>query len=185
MDDVAAAFVPPSEIFAAIIACAILPVLLLVLGREIFRRMSLGRRFVVAVFGAIVVWVVLILILPVWGVGDAEVRLVNLIAGALVMVTGVLVAFSLWSLLAYGFTISMLLSLAQSGTPLALDEWRQTYGGVGLEQFGQDRIGVLLGFRLVRQKAERLEIVSGRGQLFAGLVHIADVLFSIDRESEG
>ena len=50
-----------------------------------------------------------------------------------------------------------------------------------LDQFAKDRLGVLLGFRLVRREGERIDVIPGPGELIGRMVRIAFALFNIDR----
>ena len=168
------AFIPPPALLAALMGALVLPVLLIALSHPPFKVERPGWRFRLAVLGMTAVWLMLLGLLP--GVKPV----LEILCGALILPTAVLVGFSFWSLLAHGFTISMLLSLAEAGTPLTLEGWMGAYGGAGLQAFARDRMQVLFGLGMVVATPDGLVQATRRGVVTGRVAAVGLALFNID-----
>ena len=61
---------------------------------------------------------------------------VDAATGLLLLMTATLAVFTLWTLIAWGFTLSMLLALARGGRRLSVEEWAEEYmNGKSLSAF--------------------------------------------------
>lgn len=153
-------FVPPPAVVASLAACLLLPVLLLAMSHARAKVHAPGRRFVLA---ASVVWLT-------WAgamTGMTPDR-IDVLTGGLLLATATLAGFTLWTLVAWGFTVSMLLALHRAGRPLTVDEWAAAYtGGKRLDAFARDRLGVLLKLGLADVRDGAVTMTPGRGRLFA------------------
>jgi hypothetical protein len=119
-----------------------------------------GRRFVVA---AVLTWAAWLAAVVAVGPGW-----VDLVTGGLLLATATLAAFTLWTLVAWGFTLSMLLALARAGRPLTADEWARAYtGGRPLDAFARDRLGVLLKLGLAELRGGDVVMTPRRGRAVA------------------
>src|SRR5262245_45114382 len=128
-------FVPTLPVALSLAAAALLPVLLLALSHGPLKVAAPGRRFVVVTSLAWCAWLAAMIV----SAPDA----VELVTGALLLATATLAGFTLWTLVAWGFTLSMLLALHRAGRPLTVEEWAAAYTrGKPLDAFTRDRLGV-------------------------------------------
>ena len=129
-------------------AACLLPLLLMALAHGPLREPRPGRRFLVAAGLDFSLWLGWLFLQPEWELAD-------LTAGGLVLLTAYLVGFTLWTLIAWGFTLTMLRALASAKGPVSMDEWVVEYtGGHNLHAFGKDRLSLLLKSRLGRLEGE-------------------------------
>jgi hypothetical protein len=165
-------FVPSVPIALSLAACALLPGVLFALSHGPARVTAPGRRFVVA---TVVTWgawgTAMIASAPGW---------VDLSTGALLLATATLAGFTLWTLVAWGFTLSMLLALARAGRPLTGDEWAlATTRGRPLGAFTRDRLGLLLELGLARVEGGRVVMTPARGRFVARTARALRLLFGL------
>jgi hypothetical protein len=98
-----------------------------------------GRRFRIASTTIGVLFAIACLALP------GERQLDDVLSGILLLATAVLLVHVFWSLLAWGFTLTLLTSLAQSGRPLTETEWAAAYmQGANIGAFAHNRLKLLL-----------------------------------------
>jgi hypothetical protein len=165
-------FVPTLPVAVSLAACASLPVSLLALSHGPLKVAAPGKRFVLA---AAVAWVA-------WLAATAATRpdWVELVTGALLLATATLAGFTLWTLVAWGFTVSMLLALARAGRPLTADEWVLAHTrGEPLAAFAEDRLGVLLRLGLAEVRGGRVVMTPRRGRAFAKCAAALRKLFGL------
>jgi hypothetical protein len=167
-------FVPSQAIVASLAACVLLPAVLLLVSHGLTRIGSPGRRFVVATLLTWAVWVMAMIALgPGW---------VDFTTGLFLLLTTTLAGFTLWTLIAWGFTLSMVLALARCGRPLSIEEWAEEYTrGKSLSAFARDRLGILLVLGLVEVHGERVIMTSTRGRIFAKSAAALRALFGLPR----
>src|SRR5207253_6121857 len=93
---------------------------------------------------------------------------VELVTGGVLLATATLAGFTLWTLVAWGFTVSMLLALSRADRPLTVGEWALAYTrGKPLAAFAQDRLGVLLKLGLAEVRDGQVVMTPRRGRAFA------------------
>jgi hypothetical protein len=167
-------FVPSVTVSVSLAACVVLPAVLLGLSHGPQRVAAPGRRFVIAAALTWATWLAAMLaVMPDW---------VDLVSGALLLATATLAGFTLWTLVAWGFTLSMLLALDRADRPLTADEWAIAYTrGKPLAAFTRDRIRVLLALGLAEMQGEKLMMSPVRGRLFARLAGALRYLFGLPR----
>jgi hypothetical protein len=165
-------FVPTLAVSLSLGACALLPVLLVVISHQPLKVARPGQRFLLAAGLTWVAWMgAMILVAP-----DP----VDLVTGGLLLGAATLAGFTLWTLIAWGFTLSMLLVLEQAGRPLTVDEWALAYtNGKPLAAFARDRLGVLFLLGLAQRRGGAVEMSPGRGRLAAGVVVLLRKLFKV------
>lgn len=74
----------------------------------------------------------------------------DVVGGILLLATAILLIYVLWSLLAWGFTLTLLTALARAGRPLTEAQWAADYmQGGDLATFAHNRLKLLLGSGLV------------------------------------
>lgn len=123
--------------------------LLLLLARGPWRIVAEGRRFVLASVLAGSGWLLALIVLARCGyaAGGHE-----LLAGALVLLTGFMAFWILWSILCWGFTTSLLIALVGADAAVDRDTWFRTYGGgSSIDGFAADRLSILLATGLARE----------------------------------
>lgn len=153
-------FIPSPPVALSLAACGALPVVLLVLSHGLVKVTPPGRRFALA---AAVVWAAWLA-----GVVVAHPPPVDLVAGTLLLATATLAGFTLWTLVAWGFTVTMLTALDRAGRPLTVDEWAAAYtGGKPIDAFARNRLGVLLNLGLAELRGGEVVMTPGRGRLLA------------------
>lgn len=127
----------------AILLSVLLPFLLLFYARIPGIR-GAGSRFRIGCATAVALFAIVCFTLP------GERYLDDILSGALLLATAIMLSYVLWSLLAWGFTLTLLTSLAQASGPLTLDQWAAAYmQGGGLSTFAHNRLKLLIGSGLV------------------------------------
>jgi hypothetical protein len=103
-----------------------------------------GRRFRIGCVTATGIFTVACIALP------GERNFDDVLGGILLLATAMLLIYLIWSLLAWGFTLTLLTALAKAGTPLTEEEWAAAYmQGGDLGTFAHNRLKLLLGSRMV------------------------------------
>ena len=141
-------FALPVPILLSFCLLGTLPLVLVVLSHGPLRVTAPGRRFVVAALLVVIMWISGLITLH---DGEASDAFADLIVAALLMMGGLLSAFTLWTLIAWGFSVSLLLALSRHGGTLDSSSWVRAYtGGQSLERFAKDRQRILLKFNLAQ-----------------------------------
>jgi len=157
--------VPGPAQAVAICLSAALPLLLLAVARATSVR-GAGRTFRIGVSLATALFVLASLVLP------GERHFDDVLAGALLLATGILLSYVFWSLLAWGFTLTLLTSLVQAGRPMTSDEWATAYmRGGNLGTFARNRLKLLLGSGMVASSDGKL-VATAKGTMVAGIVRL-------------
>ena len=172
---------PPFPILAAFAASIAMPLLLIGYAHGPFGRLSLGRRFWLAMGTAAGFWLLLI----VWLAAVTEKSIssefgFDVVAGAAIMLTAGLVVYSIWGIASFGFTLLMLACLAEKAETLNLDAWAAAYGqGHGMHAFTKDRITVLIGTGFAEEREGQLRLRGYFALRFAGLVYFVARVFAV------
>jgi hypothetical protein len=167
-------FIPTLPVALSLLACGCLPIVLLAVSHGPSRVAAPGRRFVLAIGIVWVAWLAAMLASsPEW---------VDLLSGMLLLATATLAGFTLWTLVAWGFTVSMLLALDRAGRPLSVEEWGLAYTrGKPLEAFTRDRLGVLFTLGLAEIRGADVAMTPVRGRALARIAVLLRVLFGLPR----
>jgi hypothetical protein len=153
-------FVPSATVAMSLVACVLLPVFLLSMSHGALKVNAPGRRFVLA---ASLTWLAWLATLPATAPDSVE-----LVTSVLLLATATLAGFTLWTLVAWGFTVSMLLALNRSQVPLTVEEWAMEYTrGKPIDAFARDRLGVLFKLGLAETRGDEVVMTPVRGRLFA------------------
>ncbi|VTT97521.1 Uncharacterized protein OS=Crocosphaera watsonii WH 8501 GN=CwatDRAFT_1333 PE=4 SV=1 [Gemmataceae bacterium] len=167
-------FVPSAAVAAALAACGLVPAFLIALSHGVLKVVAPGRRFVLA---AALAWVAWLATVPVTA-PDA----VDLVTSVLLLATATLAGFTLWTLVAWGFTVSMLLALDRAAAPLTVDEWALAYTrGKPIDAFARDRLGVLFKLKLAETRGDVVVMTPVRGRLFALAAGTLRTLFGLSK----
>jgi hypothetical protein len=166
-------FVPSGSIAASIITALMLPPVLATLSHGPWKIAAPGRRFAIAAALCVTGWGISLALLD-------EVALADATAGALILLAAVLAEFTLWTLVAWGFTVSLLAAVARADRELTLDEWAVEYaGGRPIQALARDRLGVLVRFGLATWTNGRAVATKGAGVRTARLVGCLRTLFGL------
>ena len=165
---------PPPLIACALMSSSAMMVLLWVL-----RLRNPGSRFKVAVAAglALLLGSGAMAFVKGYAVEPADVCAAILILGG-----GVLIAFILWSLITWGFTLNMLLELSSVNAPVDLSQWANRYACQdGLRRLTADRLGVLLAVSLVTKSGDGHYRATLTGKFMAIILGSVRKLFGISK----
>lgn len=128
---------------AAICLGAGFPLLLLCYARITAIRGS-GRRFRLGCLSLIALFAIACIALP------GQRRFDDVLGGLFLLGTALMFCYVLFSLLAWGFTLTLLTALVQAGRPLTSEQWAAAYTqGGDLGSFTHNRLKLLIGSGLV------------------------------------
>lgn len=132
-----------------------------------------GVRFAAGCAAVAAIFIALAILMP--GARDPA----DVFSGILLLITAMLFWNVAWSLLAFGFTLTLLTALVQAGRPLSRPEWVRAYmQGSTLEKFARNRLQLLLGTGIA--KADQQNIVATPfGAVAATMVRSTRFLFGI------
>jgi hypothetical protein len=166
-------FIPTPAIALSLLGVVSLPFCLLVLSHGPWKVPAPGRRFVLSAGLTVMLWIGLMFV-------PTSPVLVDVISGGLLLATALLAGFTLWTLVAWGFTVSMLLSLSRAGVPLTPEEWVLRYtGGTPVDAFARDRLGVLFRLGLAQAQGDQIVMTPGRGRRMARVVVLLRQIFGL------
>lgn len=152
--------VPTPAVAAGILAGPVLFAWLVALSHGPWKIRAPGRRFVAAALLTAGGFAVLAAF-----VGSGS---IDVLAGALIVATVLIAGFTAWTLVAWGFTLSMLLALARAGGGLTLDALIAAYtGGLPIETFSGDRLSVLFRLKFAEGDADGRVRATPRGRRLA------------------
>ncbi|MFZ5715137.1 MAG: hypothetical protein ACOY3N_20130 [Bradyrhizobium sp.] len=141
----------PGPAQAAAIGLSIAFPLLLLLYARIAATGGSGRRFRLGCITIIILYAIACMALP----GQRQVG--DMLGGLLLLGTAIMFCYILFSLLAWGFTLTLLTALVQAGRPLTLEQWAEAYmQGGDLGMFTHNRLKLLVGARMVITAGDRL-----------------------------
>jgi hypothetical protein len=96
----------------------------------------------------------------------------DVLGGILLLATAILLCHVFWSLLAWGFTVTLLTALARSAQPLTLQQWTSAYmQGGDFSGFAHNRLRLLIGTGMVISSDGRIT-VTPFGMLTVHLVRL-------------
>ena len=119
------------------------------------------------------------------GAEASQVALGDAIPALLLYLSVAMAVYSAWSLIGYGFTLSVLNTACSLNEPASVEQLAARFGGgYGLRAFLDDRMGVILAMGLMFRSGNHCEL-RGRGSFrFAAAVRLAMRIYSI-RAREG
>ncbi len=83
----------------------------------------------------------------------------DVFGGVLLLLTAILLCYVFWSLLAWGFTVTLLTAIAGAGKPLTLEQWVSAYmQGGELSGFAHNRLRLLVGSGMVTARDGRITV---------------------------
>lgn len=169
-------FLPNGLVAYTFLLLCIFPIILFFLGKILPKRAKTGQTFLLA----------LGITLFFWGVGVITAAtyytnqfILHLITSTMLITGGLLVAFTLWSIVVWGFTVSLLLALNRVNKKATSNSWINNFtDGEGLTKFSNDRLGVLIKLKLLNSQS--LDMHPTRlGRIVAFTVTVARVIFGL------
>lgn len=168
---------PPPVISAAIVSGCLMPVSLVLLGRVSSGLRSPGLRYGATVQGA---WLLFLASLIVMALARIPAASIDYLAGAAIMASATIFTFIAWSLIAWGFTLNMLLALSCGKRFVGLDDWIEYYtGGGDIRRLATDRASLLLAARFAIRVEEINYRLTISGRIAAKLVTLGQWTFAI------
>ncbi|WP_291842053.1 hypothetical protein [Bradyrhizobium sp.] len=158
-------FLPGPAQTAAICLGIALPLLLLCYARIPGIR-GAGSRFRIGCATAAALFAIACAVLP------GERRIDDVAGGILLLATAMLLVYVFWGLLAWGFTLTLLTTLAQAGRPLTEEQWAAAYTqGGDIGKFARNRLKLLLGSGMVAVTGDTIAATSS-GMAIARLARL-------------
>ncbi|RXH13513.1 hypothetical protein [Bradyrhizobium guangzhouense] len=158
-------FLPGPAQTTAICLSAGLPLLLVCYARIAAIR-GAGRRFRMGCLSVIVLFVIACIALP------GQRQLADVVGGFFLLATAMMLCYILFSLLAWGFTLTLLTALVQVGRPLTSEQWAGAYmQGGDLGTFAHNRLKLLIGAGMVTSADGKLT-PTAKGLAVARLVKL-------------
>src|SRR4051794_32069777 len=175
------AFIPPLPVAAALIASVLLPLLLVALAHRPFRVERPGKRFCIAIILCGVAWITGVFVgASLVGPDTGAVFVVDIAAGAMILMTAVLVMYSAWTLLLFGYTVALLRTLFLKGVPVDLEEWACSYGeGAGLYLLMQDRVALITKCGLLIERGDQLILYGKIARWLAAVAQLGMRIFGL------
>jgi hypothetical protein len=168
-------WIPPPPIGVALVASVSLPLFVLVLARGPWHIEAPMKRFIAAAVGA-----VLVMAIGLYFEGPTD--WVELAAAIVLLLGSLLAGFTFWTLIAWGFTLSMLRVLEENRGFDSVEAWCGAYtGGQGIGGFASDRCGLLLRLGLVRHDEQGRLIATSTGRFAARFVTGVRYFFGLAR----
>jgi len=173
-------FPPPIPISIAILAGIAIGPLLLLLSYKPFRIAGTGHRLLVAIALSVTAWLAASWLSGAFAVGFAEV-LGNVIVGALILAGASIVAFIPWSLLNWGFTLTLLLNIANEAKPITLEGWMDRFGGSddGSQALFNGRLRMLISTGMATADGQQIKLTRYLGNFTGFVSTVAAILFNI------
>jgi hypothetical protein len=171
----------PNVILASFLCLFTTPLFLTLFAHGPSRITKDGKRFIVSIAATFVLWAVLITFALEPENSRQQYQAIDLLTAVLLLIGGGLTQFTLWSLIAWGFTVSVLRSLGDANCPLSQEEWIHHYtDGQGIQRFTTDRFTVLLRFGMADKGINGSYVLTGRGKFFARLNNALRFMFGLN-----
>ena len=151
------AYLPPVAIASSILAgFCVLPIFAM-LGR-VCSGQTVAARLVSAFVLCMVLWVALAMAGTIGEPFD-DALAADWLAGAAIMLSAGVATFLVVSLLAWGFTGTMLLDLDRIGTASTNGHWQKEFGnGAGFDRFSANRFDLLIALRVVQSSSNSMRL---------------------------
>ena len=154
-------------ILIPILLILMMPIILLVMPR-FFRKIDLSMRFKLVAIFILLTWCLLGLVLKSKGYVFSY---WDICSGALLIISVLIFLFMIWSVLCWGYTISMLLCLSQPKSVTNLHDWEKLYTNTdSLLTLTRNRSQVLVWLGLAKIDKDIVQLTSF-GKLFSSMVN--------------
>ncbi len=161
------------SICLSILLVASLPFFLWILAKTPFKIIQPGLRFKCAS----------LLILGAWctakGIFFDMISVWDWVAGLLWIISCLIFGFMVWSVLCWGYTLCMLISLYEHNDSVDAGQWQKLHAGPhGTTHLTRDRVDVLMKFRLAAINDDRL-VISRMGLYLAIIARFFRNIFGV------
>ena len=165
---------PP--LLAAVVVGMAQPVCLLLLTRVPGLKGRNASQFALSSLATIGLWIGSLPVI------DGPANRMDIVAGAMILISSGLAYLEVWALLSRGYTLGLLLTLLRAEKPLTESELARRYrGGHGLSWIMQHRVGGLADAGIVLREGERLTLSPVRGVMIASMYKLCIGLLGLRR----
>lgn len=165
--------VPGPAVTGALTLSITFPLLLMSFAHGPLRVPRSGARYQLAAVAAIILFALWCALYP--GARSPA----DVVAGALMISGAMIIWFNIWSILVWGFTLSLLTALAEAHAPLTKERWIAAYTGISdASVFAHDRLGVLLKLKAARIERDQVRMTV-LGRLIALGGRLARLMFGM------
>jgi hypothetical protein len=172
--------IPPPVFQVAVLACLLLPVLLLANAWIAHNQLLAKHRLILAVAASPLFAVAIGFLFISQFVFHPSFNWTDVACAVLLYATAVMVVFSAWSLIGYGFTVSILLDATRAKVPISQDDLMQSFaGGNGLSAFVRDRASLLLRMGLMNVNGDYYTLSGFKALIFARIVRFFMYIYAI------
>ena len=172
--------IPPPVFQVALLACLMLPLLLLAISWIAPNQLLAKHRLILAVaMSSLFAVTIGFLVIPQFAT-HSSLNWTDIACAGLFYATTIMIVFSAWSLIGYGFTVSILLDTARAKGPISQDDLMQSFaGGNGLPAFVRDRASLLLRMGLMNVNDSWFTLSGYRALIFARIVRLTMEIYAI------
>lgn len=161
------------QIYLPIFLILSLPLLLWVLPKPPFKISSPGLRFKIGSLLMLCIWTFAKVVF------SSSIDIYHYIAGFLFICACLLFAFMVWSVVCWGYTICMLLSLSEHNQLVDSKTWQTLHAGPrGMHQLTENRIQVLINMHLAKIDGDQMRI-SQAGFYLAKFAQVLMKIFGV------
>lgn len=169
--------IPGPATASGIVAGAAIPLVTFILSHRPFKITSLQHRFLISCGISFLVWGAFVFT---YAINAQSVLWSDMLSGILFFLTAIIAFGILWSLICWGFTLSLLKALAESQSAKNQTAWFALYGGGSTTQdFMYDRLSILLALGLAQHKNETIKLTSSSGHFMAIFVRILRKMYGL------
>jgi hypothetical protein len=158
-------------IILSIVSGISIPIFMALFSNPHLKIKSGWTRYIASSCAGFILWLILL------GISDSiHSNRWDLVCGGLVILCAIWANYWLGNL-GGGFRINMLVILAAQREPVSFEQWMNLYGGLGMEEFLQDRLrSILIPWGIVRETNGTILLTATRGKLFGWLMNILYIL---------
>jgi hypothetical protein len=170
---------PPVAILTSFLSSAAFLVFLILFSHRPL-RLKEESRFQAATIMAFILWLILL-----WLTGalsfQAPAALLNILAGGCIFAGALIIWWTFWTQIAWGFRLTMLVNLAIRQEPIPLDTWIEEYGGGrGKEGLLASRVEMLIRLRWASRTSNIVSLTPGWGEKCAQIAYHFRRLFALE-----
>lgn len=170
---------PPMPVTTSLIASASFLLYLIIFSHRPVRFIE-EQRFQAATIASISLWIILLWLTGALSPVETDLIL-NILAGCCIIAGALIIWWTFWTQIAWGFRLTMLVNLDAKQRPILIDDWIDEYGGGrGKEGLLASRVGMLLKLRWATRQGNCVTLTPGWGENSARIVHIFRRLFALE-----
>jgi hypothetical protein len=162
---------PPPIIALAIVCSLFTLVIRVIISRPPFRIKNVWSQIFSSLTVAVIIWITSIFFIkPASPISKTEWR--DIVCGILIFLNAFWCHYWIGNF-AGGFRVQMQINLASQKRPISIEEWMNTFGGLGMEAFLRDRLqSILIPWNTVKLEGGQLRLRAGWGIFFGRLMRI-------------